>query len=228
MAHIGGVNRLRCMPQTAGIVATMADTGKVNIFDLSGCMHNFTTRTVGSAALNTPTYAPPTGPVFTFNGHNRDGAVVEGFGLDWSRVVPGRLATGDMAGNVFVWNVEAGSEQSRHVAGASSALSVKCSIGGTGMMGVGGGKYEIPTGRGGASSVEDIQWSPSETTVFCTASTDRSVRIWDIRGKGGPQISLANAHDDDVNVISWNSRVSYLLASGCDDGSFKVTIVMSL
>mmetsp|Transcript_38592 Transcript_38592/g.44216 ORF Transcript_38592/g.44216 Transcript_38592/m.44216 type:complete len:182 (-) Transcript_38592:28-573(-) len=31
-----------------------------------------------------------------------------------------------------------------------------------------------------------------------------------------------NAHDSDVNVISWNSECPYLIASGSDDGSFKV------
>ena len=32
----------------------------------------------------------------------------------------------------------------------------------------------------------------------------------------------AKAHDADVNVISWNPKTAYLLASGSDDGSFKV------
>lgn len=30
------------------------------------------------------------------------------------------------------------------------------------------------------------------------------------------------AHEEDVNVISWNRNVTYLLASGSDDGSFKI------
>lgn len=30
------------------------------------------------------------------------------------------------------------------------------------------------------------------------------------------------AHEEDVNVISWNRSVNYLLASGSDDGSFKI------
>lgn len=47
------------------------------------------------------------------------------------------------------------------------------------------------------------------------------MKIWDTRGATGPQLSL-DAHAEDVNVISWNRTVSYLLASGSDDGSFKV------
>lgn len=30
------------------------------------------------------------------------------------------------------------------------------------------------------------------------------------------------AHDADVNVISWNSHCPFLIASGSDDGFFKV------
>jgi ribosome assembly protein RRB1 len=75
--------------------------------------------------------------------------------------------------------------------------------------------------------VEDIQWSPTEGTVFSSASSDNTVRIWDTRGKAGPQISV-DAHQDDVNVISWNRSVGYLLASGCEDGSFKVRKRFSL
>lgn len=33
--HMGGVNRLRSMPQNPGIIATMADTRQVHIFDAS-------------------------------------------------------------------------------------------------------------------------------------------------------------------------------------------------
>jgi WD40 repeat protein len=30
------------------------------------------------------------------------------------------------------------------------------------------------------------------------------------------------AHDSDVNVISWNRLVAYMLASGSDDGGLKI------
>ena len=39
--------------------------------------------------------------------------------------------------------------------------------------------------------------------------------------RNGPQITWT-AHPQDVNVISWNKSVGYLLASGSDDGTFKV------
>ena len=72
------------------------------------------------------------------------------------------------------------------------------------------------------SSVEDIQWSPSESTVFASCSADRTVRIWDIRAKGRKSVVSVEAHREDVNVISWNQGVDYLLLSGGDEGGLKV------
>lgn len=45
--------------------------------------------------------------------------------------------------------------------------------------------------------------------------------VWDLRKKNGAMLSL-KAHEEDVNVISWNRNVTYLMASGSDDGSFKI------
>lgn len=72
------------------------------------------------------------------------------------------------------------------------------------------------------SSVEDLQWSPSEPTVFASASADRTVRVWDVRAKGRKSVVSVEAHSEDVNVISWNKGVDYLLVSGGDEGGLKV------
>jgi ribosome assembly protein RRB1 len=72
------------------------------------------------------------------------------------------------------------------------------------------------------SSIEDLQWSPSEATVFASCSADQSVQIWDVRSKGRKSVaSIDAAHESDVNVISWNKMSSYLLLSGGDEGAIK-------
>jgi ribosome assembly protein RRB1 len=180
--HHGGVNRIRSMPQSPGIVATMADTSQAHIYDLSAQLK--------SMLAKGPRAPPVTKPSFTFKGHKQ-----EGFALDWSSCVTGRLATGDCAGRIHIWNA---------------------------IGSAGSGSWDVSSAwTGHQGSVEDLQWSPSEGTVFASASSDRTVKIWDTRGKGGPQISI-DAHTEDVNVISWSKSVGYLLASGSDDGSFKV------
>ncbi|KAJ8702310.1 Ribosome assembly protein rrb1 [Pleurotus ostreatus] len=73
------------------------------------------------------------------------------------------------------------------------------------------------------SSVEDLQWSPSEPTVFASCSADQSVRVWDVRIKNRQSVAaIMAAHPSDVNVISWNKATSYLLLSGGDEGGIKV------
>lgn len=65
------------------------------------------------------------------------------------------------------------------------------------------------------SSVEDLQWSPAEPAVLASCSADRNICIWDARvGNTKPGATILGAHEADVNVISWNKLVNYLLVSG--------------
>lgn len=68
------------------------------------------------------------------------------------------------------------------------------------------------------SSVEELQWSPSETTVFASASADGTVKIWDTRSKSHTHALSIQISQTDVNVLSWSKQTPYLLASGSDDG----------
>nr|VZI30855.1 unnamed protein product [Spirometra erinaceieuropaei] len=79
--------------------------------------------------------------------------------------------------------------------------------------------------HGHEGSVEDIQWSPTEATVFLSASTDRSLRVWDTRSpavKNAAMITLPEAHQSDVNVISWSRIQPVSVVSGADDGCIRV------
>ncbi|CAM9880617.1 unnamed protein product [Scytosiphon promiscuus] len=121
-----------------------------------------------------------------------DGHMEEGFALDWSPTEEGRLVTGDCGNSVYL----------------TQAIE-------------GGWATDPVPFVGHVGSVEDLQWSPTEKTVFASASADKTVAVWDLRKKNGSMLSL-KAHEEDVNVISWNRNVTYLLASGSDDGSFKI------
>lgn len=73
---------------------------------------------------------------------------------------------------------------------------------------------------GHSQSVEDLQWSPSDPSLFASCSVDQTVRIWDNRtNKSVSQWKLA---DSDINVLSWNRPMPFLLATGADDGSLRV------
>eukprot|EP00054_Salpingoeca_dolichothecata_P037752 m.11822 g.11822 ORF g.11822 m.11822 type:complete len:467 (+) comp7847_c0_seq1:60-1460(+) len=177
--HRGGVNRVRAC---GTVVASWADTKKVHIWDLSTHFE----------ALDNPNFvsknALPSKPLFTFAGHQD-----EGFALDWSPVVPLRLASGDCTGAVHLWT--------SHEGGTWSVGQEMC--------------------LGHEASVEDLQWSPNEPDVLASCSVDKTIRIWDTRHPQQAAVTVP-AHQADVNVISWNRLEQYLLVSGSDDGLFCV------
>ncbi|KAI8092521.1 WD40-repeat-containing domain protein [Halteromyces radiatus] len=117
----------------------------------------------------------------------------EGYAMDWSSLDAGKLLTGDNAGLIYHSTI------TPH--GVINTDSVAF--------------------REHKSSVEDIQWSPTERTVFASCSADQTVKIWDTRTKKRSAVGI-RASQSDVNVITWNKKAGYLLASGHDDGTFSV------
>jgi ribosome assembly protein RRB1 len=70
--------------------------------------------------------------------------------------------------------------------------------------------------------VEELQWSPNEKNVFASASSDGSVKIWDVRSKSRKPAVDVHISNTDVNVMSWSNQTFHLLATGADDGQWAV------
>ena len=92
--HVGGINRLRCMPQTPGIVAVWGDTATVRILDGTHLLRELAAEEEVSAKARSRVDLKP---VFS---HTHS---TEGFALDWSLVKAGRLVTGDCRSKIHVW-----------------------------------------------------------------------------------------------------------------------------
>ncbi|KHO01242.1 glutamate-rich WD repeat containing protein 1 [Metarhizium album ARSEF 1941] len=119
----------------------------------------------------------------------------EGYAVDWSPMIPGgKLLSGDNDGLIYVTTRTDG----------------------------GGWVTDNRPFQGHTSSVEEIQWSPSEQSVFASASSDGSIRIWDVRSKSRKPAITVQVSKYDVNVMSWSRQTSHLLASGADDGTWGV------
>lgn len=169
------------------IAATWSESGKVYIWDLTTPLEAVSdeNKMKDYVKNNTPL------PIYQFNGHQN-----EGFGMDWSNVEPGVLATGDRVKNIHIWkprdNFTAWNVDQRPFVSHTA-------------------------------SVEDVQWSPNEASVFASCSVDKSIKIWDCRVTPSKACMLTcnDAHDSDVNVISWNKNEPFI-ASGGDDAFIKI------
>ncbi|XP_059634831.1 protein HEAT STRESS TOLERANT DWD 1 [Cornus florida] len=187
VAHEGGVNRIRAMTQNPNICASWADTGHVQVWDFSSHLNALAeSETEVSRGASTVSNQAP---LVKFGGHKD-----EGYALDWSPLVPGRLVSGDCKNCIHLWEPTSGST------------------------------WNVDTNPfvGHAASVEDLQWSPTEPYVFASCSVDGDIAIWDTRLGKSPAASIKKAHNADVNVITWNRLASCMLASGSDDGTFSI------
>jgi ribosome assembly protein RRB1 len=197
--HHGAVNRVRAQPMPPfQPLPPVSNPYHVASWSETGKVHIWDVRPL-IESLDMPGFTVDKSrthkPVFTINSHGN----AEGFAMDWAssgetRPSGLRLLTGDIHSKIYLTTTSPA---------GFNALSQP---------------FTSHT-----SSVEDLQWSPSEFPVFASCSADQSVRIWDVRIKGRKSVAgIETAHDSDVNVISWNTITNYLLLSGGDEGGIKV------
>ncbi|KAK7463892.1 Ribosome assembly protein rrb1 [Stygiomarasmius scandens] len=194
--HLGGVNRIRAQPlPPASPLPPVSQSYHVASWAETGKVHIWNVR---------PHIESLESPGYTFDKTQANKPVFtinshgrsEGFAMDWasSGTSALRLLTGDIASKIYL--------TTSTVSGFNTLSQPFTSH---------------------TSSIEDLQWSPSEPTVFASCSADRTIQIWDVRSKGRQSVAGVDpAHDSDVNVISWNKITSYLLLSGGDEGGIKV------
>ncbi|CAN6288684.1 unnamed protein product [Urochloa humidicola] len=181
VAHAGCVNRIRSMTQNPHICATWGETGHVQVWDFSSFLNSLADSGMDDQIIHKLV------PLKVFSGHKD-----EGFAIDWSPLVTGRLVSGDFNKCIHLWEP------------TSSNWNI-----------------DANPFVGHSKSIEDLQWSPTEANIFASCSADKTIAIWDIR-TGKKPCFIIKAHNSDVNVISWNRFANNLIASGSDDGSVSV------
>lgn len=179
--HSGCINRIRSSKvNNVTLAATWSEVGKVNIYDVSMQL-NYLDDPIELPKYKKNNVGDSISPLFTFSGHQG-----EGFGIDWSPMSPGVLATGDCRRHIHIWKPADGATW----------------------------RVDQRPLKGHKDSVEDIQWSPNEQSVLASCSVDKSIRIWDIRIAPSKACMLAaeDSHDSDVNVISWNRNEPFIVS----------------
>ncbi|PPQ67120.1 hypothetical protein CVT25_005721 [Psilocybe cyanescens] len=190
--HVGGVNRIRAQPTSS--YPLPSQPYHVATWADTGKVHIWDIRRL-IESLDIPGYSFDKTRVQTPLFTINSHGRAEGFAMDWaaSGLSSLRLLTGDMHAKIFL---------TTSTPSGFNTLSQP---------------FTSHT-----SSIEDLQWSPSQPTVFASCSADRSIRVWDVRTKGRKSVAgIVMAHESDVNVISWNKLTSYLMVSGGDEGAIK-------
>jgi len=176
-----GINRVKVMPQQDknSLIAMWLDTGKVQVYDV----RKYVTAVDSGMSSQLP---KKEASKYQVSSHKN-----EGFALDWSPTVMGRLLTGDCDKYIYETDFYTNTTISQ--------------------------PYTAHT-----ASVEDVQWSPSEKDVFASCSVDTTVKVWDSRASARKAMISVKVHKSDVNSLSWNKKVPYLLATGSDDCAFSI------
>ena len=170
--HAGEVNKARYMPQNHNIIATKTPSGEVHIFDYF--KHP-------SKPQNDEVK-----PDLKLLGHKK-----EGFGLNWSQVNAGYLASGSDDNRICVWDVNAPNQLSNtleplHIFDAHQNV------------------------------VEDVCWSTQDSSVFASVSDDKYLFLWDIRSGNTPATSI-EAHYAEIVSVDYSPFDSNLLITGAGD-----------
>jgi len=172
IVHDGEVNKARYMPQKPNIIATKSPSGDCLIFDYT--KHGSTTDD------------PICRPQLRLTGHRK-----EGYGLSWSPLKEGYLASGAEDKVICIWDVNS----------KSSTNSLQ----------------PLHTIQGHEAEVEDVSWNPHHEFFLGSVGDDKAVNVWDIRSLTKSSLKIENAHGAEVNAISFNSLNEFIFATGGSD-----------
>lgn len=188
----GGINRIRSM-MGFPIVALWTEASQVKIYNVQAAVEELNALDI-STIENSKLKGLLNESDCLLNSFKMS---AEGFGLEWSPLKLGRLISGSSDSKINVFEAE--DELCSNFTKMSHYYSYH------------------------TDSVEDLQFSPTQEDVFASCSVDRTVQVCDMRQNSYKKAQITiEAHDCDVNVISWNSLTANLIASGADDGSIKV------
>jgi len=186
------INRIKTMSNSP-IVALWNENCEVGLYNCSEYLETLIAYEEDPMTSKRPMLKAPKGnPLIKTFKHND-----EGFALEWSPFNNGIFASGSNDKKIYLYRPlsEGFSDWAKDIS-----------------------PYVYHSG-----SVEDLQFSPRDEALFASCSSDKTLCVVDIRvGNRNQANILIKAHESDVNVMCWNAINPDLIATGADDGSFKV------
>lgn len=175
--HPGEVNKARYQPQNPDIIASLCVDGRVLIFDRT--KHPMTPKADGTIKTEAELI-----------GHEK-----EGFGLSWSPLLEGHIATGNEDTTVRTWDLKAGFSKTNSSVTATTV-------------------YTHHT-----ATVNDVQYHPIHSFLIGSVSDDLTWQIIDTRAPTHSKALYRKeaAHADAVNCIAFHPQMEVTMATGSAD-----------
>jgi histone-binding protein RBBP4 len=145
---------------------------------------------------STPTEQSPFSPQGVCIGHSK-----EGYSMEWSPHNQGILATGSEDTTVKLWDVNVALESK-----ATPGTQIKA----------------MTTLTGHTDVVEDVDWHATTPNLLGSVSDDKTIRIWDTKNPQKEFAKIENAHDEDINCISFNPINDFVFATGSADKTVAI------
>lgn len=194
MNHNGEVNRARYCPQQPNIIATKSPSGDVYIFDRN-------------SHPTKPHKNSPCAPDFRLVGHEK-----EGFGLAWNSKIEGQIVSGSDDKLICLWDIS--SQLSNRTQTSTTTTAIDSVTPPDRAPAI----DPIATFKAHTDVVEDVCFHAHNPHLFLSCSDDRTIMIWDTRGKDTPTVTI-QAHSAEVNCLSYNPFDENLFISGSADKS---------
>lgn len=180
--HPGEVNKARYQPQNPNIIATMCTDGRTLVWDRS-------------KHPSMPGKDAKPNPDIELVGHEK-----EGWGLSWSPLVAGQLATASEDCTVKLWDTTQASKTVKSLS-ATRTYTHHSAI------------------------VNDVKYHPLHSALIGTVSDDRTLQLLDTRQEEttkGVAKSLDNQHQDAINALAFSPSVETLVATGSADHTIAI------
>ncbi|ODV79837.1 WD40 repeat-like protein [Suhomyces tanzawaensis NRRL Y-17324] len=229
ISHFGDVNKVQYMPQKPNVLASANNVGDLVIYERTK-HSNFKNDLAPLSVANKVQ--------MTLRGQSSD-TNNEIFAIDWNKQREGVLVSGNMNGDLNVFDIKKYSsasdvlDQHQHIANGSGVNDIEWFSNHDSLFAVADetGSVRIYDTRSATSLVAKVQASESgingisinkqNPTCFSTGDSRGSIVIWDIRYKELPY-STINKHKDSITQVKWHPRLSNIVASSSSDTTVQI------
>uniref|UniRef100_A0A0E0BEZ3 Major facilitator superfamily (MFS) profile domain-containing protein n=1 Tax=Oryza glumipatula TaxID=40148 RepID=A0A0E0BEZ3_9ORYZ len=226
VAHAGCVNRIRSMNQEPHICATWGDTGHVQVWDFSSFLNSLAES--GAVAHNEDDRIHNHVPVKIFGGHKD-----EGYAIDWSPLVTGRLVSGDCNKCIHLWEPTSNSwnVDTNPFVGHTASWSpteadifASCSADRTiSIWDIRTGKKPCISVRAHNADVNVISWNRLASCMIASGCDDGSFSIRDLRLiKDDSLVAHFEYHKHPITSVEWSPHEPSTLAVSSADHQLTI------